>query len=335
MCSADAQQALEGRRAAVAPRAWNRAAPVARPAQRPGAMSARRPADARGSAARPAQKPSARSARRPADARRSDARPSQRLSARCAQRPVDAVEPESAVQLTCSCCSRCTDEAQSIGRRNPPCAGWESQSRPRRSSRPERTADSRRGGSCPGSMAPRCDNALQQFSEGAEASCEACLESRGLSPEASGRSEVRSKACIATMGLSSEAAESKDAIDTVIQWALESSDDRGCAKIRSEARSEVRCQSSESCSEAAEAQSVVEALAVRPQTGPQTARQSAEASEAQRCIVEVEVTRDSAPLTPLLRWPMSHPAAWAMGRMAAAVVSSGCAHRGRAAGRPH
>ena len=142
-----------------------------------------------------------------------------------------------------------------------------------------------------------------QSSEGAEASCEACSESRGLSPEFSGRSEVRSKACIATMGLSSEAAESKDAIDSVSQWALESSDDRGCAKIRSEARSEARCQSSGSCSEAAEAQSVVEALAVRPQTGPHSARQSAEASEAQRCIVEVEVTMDSAPLTPLLRWP--------------------------------
>ena len=130
-------------------------------------------------------------------------------------------------------------------------------------------------------MAPSCDNALQQIAK------------------------------------ASEAAESKDAIDTVIQWALESSDDRGCAKIRCEARSEARCQSSESCSEAAEAQSVVEALAVRPQTGPQTARQSAEASEAQRCIVEVEVTMDSAPLTPLLRWLMSHPAAWAVGRMAA------------------
>ena len=186
MCSADAQQALEGRRAAVAPRAWNRAAPVARPAQRPGAMSARRPADARGSAARLAQKPSARSARRPADARRSDARPSQRLSARCAQRPVEAVEPEGAVQLTCSCCSRCADEAQSIGRRNPPYAGWESQSRLRRSSRPERTAASCRGGSG--------------------------------SP--------------------------KDAIDAVTQWALERSDDSGYAKIRCEARSEARCQSS-------------------------------------------------------------------------------------------
>ena len=42
-------------------------------------------------------------------------------------------------------------------------------------------------------------------SEGAEASCEACSEVRGLSPEASGRSEVRSKACIVTKGLSSEA----------------------------------------------------------------------------------------------------------------------------------
>ena len=44
-----------------------------------------------------------------------------------------------------------------------------------------------------------------QSSVGAEASCEACSEVRGLSPKASGRSEVRSKACIATKGLSSEA----------------------------------------------------------------------------------------------------------------------------------
>ena len=134
MCSADAQQALEGRRAAVAPRAWNRAAPVARPAQRPGAKSARRPADAR----------------------RSDARPSQRQGARSTWRRVESVE--NAEQLTCSCCSRCADEAQSIGRRNSPRAGWESQSRPRRSSRPRS-----------GTMALSCDNALQQIAEASEA----------------------------------------------------------------------------------------------------------------------------------------------------------------------
>ena len=61
----------------------------------------------------------------------------------------------------------------------------------------------------------------------------------------------------------SEAAEPKDAIDAVIQWALERSDDGGCAKIRCEARSEAGCQRSEACSEArseaAEAQSAVEA----------------------------------------------------------------------------
>ena len=120
---AEAQQALEGQRAAVAQLAWNRAAPAAWPAQRPGA----------------------------ADARRSDARPSQRLSARSTWRLVESVE--NALQLTCSCCPRCADETQSIGRRNPPCAGWESQSRPRRSSRPERTAAQCRGGSGSGTMA--------------------------------------------------------------------------------------------------------------------------------------------------------------------------------------
>ena len=48
---------------------------------------------------------------------------------------------------------------------------------------------------------------------------------------------------------------------------------------------------------------VVETLAVRPQRGRQTARQSSEAQ--------------LATVAPLLRWLMSHPAAWAMGRMAA------------------
>ena len=52
----------------------------------------------------------------------------------------------------------------------------------------------------------------------------------------------------------------------------------------------------------------VETLTVRPQRGRQTARQSSEAQ--------------LATVAPLLRWLMSHPAAWAMGRMAAAVISS-------------
>ena len=46
-----------------------------------------------------------------------------------------------------------------------------------------------------------------------------------------------------------------------------------------------------------------ETLAARPQSGRQTARQSSEAQ--------------LATVAPLLRWLMSHPAAWAMGRMAA------------------
>ena len=46
-----------------------------------------------------------------------------------------------------------------------------------------------------------------------------------------------------------------------------------------------------------------ETLAVRPQRGRQIARQSSEAQ--------------LATVAPLLRWLMSHPAAWAMGRMAA------------------
>ena len=49
-----------------------------------------------------------------------------------------------------------------------------------------------------------------------------------------------------------------------------------------------------------------ETLAVRPQRGRQTARQSSEAQ--------------LATVAPLLRWLMSHPAAWAMGRMAARAV---------------
>ena len=42
---------------------------------------------------------------------------------------------------------------------------------------------------------------------------------------------------------------------------------------------------------------------------------------------ETKVSADEAPLASLLRWLMSHHAAWAMGRMAAAVISSIFGHR--------
>ena len=64
-----------------------------------------------------------------------------------------------------------------------------------------------------------------------------------------------------------------------------------------------------------------EALAARPQSSCQTARQSSDAQ--------------LATVAPLLTWLMSHPAAWAMGRMAARTSRASCraatAPRGRAA----
>ena len=52
---------------------------------------------------------------------------------------------------------------------------------------------------------------------------------------------------------------------------------------------------------------------------------SATAERSTDCAPELrssEDTFDEVPLAPLLKWLMSHPAAWAMGRMAAAVISS-------------